>query len=257
MSQPTSHVLPRPGGDLPVLRWHPAGLDTSPAAGVVLVQEIFGVTDYIRTRAADLARAGYTVDVPVLFFRESSEPVPEDAPDLLERGLALAAATDWDTAVADTRATVARLSRDLAAAGPDSPPVTLLGFCYGGGLAYAAAAETAETPAPREPAEHTEPPASALVSYYGSALPALTAEPTLRVERPSLHHFGTADAYVPLEAVRAIRERVTAARAPVEFHLYDGAGHAFDNPIPRFHHARASAEAWRRTLVFLDRVRTA
>ncbi len=238
MSQPASFLLPRPDGDLPVLRWSPAAGEQG-AGGIVLAHEIFGAGSYIRSRAADLARAGFVVDVPVLFFRESSQAVPADAPDLLERGMALAAATDWDTAVGDLCATAEHLSLDTAG------PVTLLGFCYGGGLAYASTAADAASGAGA---------VSALVSYYGSALPTLTH---LEVDVPSLHHFGTADAYIPLDQARAIEEHVRAVRSPVEFDYYEGAGHAFDNPLPLFHHPEASAAAWERTLAFLHRAGTA
>lgn len=250
MSQPTSFLLPRSDGELPVLRWRP-GPGRENGAGIVLVQEIFGVTDYICSRAADLAGAGYTVDVPVLFFRETSQAVPDDDPDLLERGMALAAATDWTTAVADVNATAEHLSLDLSAAehadDADSPaaPIALVGFCYGGGLAYAAAAADQASAAPT---------VTALVSYYGSALPTLD---DLSVDLPSLHHFGTADSYIPMELVRTIQRRVTSVSAPVDFHLYEGAGHAFDNPLPTFHDAGASEQAWARTLEFLERALTA
>ncbi|NCD21080.1 MAG: dienelactone hydrolase family protein, partial [Actinobacteria bacterium] len=69
----------------------------------------------------------------------------------------------------------------------------------------------------------------------------------------SLHHFGTADAWIPMDVVTQIRDAVTAGRDDVEFELYDGANHAFDNPHPLFHHAEASAVAWERTLAFLAR----
>ena len=70
---------------------------------------------------------------------------------------------------------------------------------------------------------------------------------------PSLHHFGTADAFIPLDQVTRIREAVTAGgtREQVRFELHDGAGHAFDNPHPALHHAPASEAAWQQTLGFL------
>ena len=118
----------------------------------------------------------------------------------------------------------------------------LLGFCYGGGLAVSAtAAAAAEGRAP-----------AALISYYGSALPTLL-DRAAGIEVPSLHHFGTADAFIPLEQVTEIRRAVTAdgSREQVRFHLHDGAGHAFDNPHPGLHHAQAAEAAWEQTTAFL------
>ena len=73
---------------------------------------------------------------------------------------------------------------------------------------------------------------------------------------PSLHVFGTADAYIPLETVEKVRDAVTAGgtRPQVRFELHDDAGHAFDNPHPMFHHAEASAAAWAQAEAFLAEV---
>jgi carboxymethylenebutenolidase len=71
-----------------------------------------------------------------------------------------------------------------------------------------------------------------------------------QIEAPSLHHFGTADAYVTAETQRAIRQAVTGRGG--RFETYDGAGHAFDNPDPAFHHAAASTAAWDTTVRFLS-----
>ena len=113
----------------------------------------------------------------------------------------------------------------------------MLGFCFGGGLAFAVAARAEAKP-------------DVLVSYYGSALPDLLAlAPQVTV--PSLHHFGEADAYIPLDTVREIERAVTATNDAVTFETYAGAGHAFDNPSPMFHHAEASQAAWATTTAWL------
>lgn len=221
-------TVPTGDGDLPVHRWLPPS-GTGP--GILLLQEIFGVSGYIRSRATELAAAGYVVYAPELYWRlEDGEP-DEDAPDVLERGVALAGQLPWPDALRDARTALTA----LRAAPEVSGPVAVVGFCYGGGLGFALAAQDAP---------------DALVSYYGSALPTLLdLAPQVRV--PSLHHFGTADAYIPLDVVTQIRGAVQHDGAHVEFELYDGAGHAFDNPSPMFHHAAASAAAWPRTLRFL------
>ena len=207
-------------------------------AGLVLVQEIFGVSSYIRRRAADLAGLGYTVAVPKLYWRHAGEPggdvVADDDQDALAHGMALMQATDWDTAVREVRASIAAL-RDHPGTGGR---VGVIGFCYGGGLAYAAAAtgEGGEVP-------------DALVSYYGSALP--TVVDSLPVPSVAqLHHFGDADAYISDETVRHIDE-VVCTGPDTQVHLWPGAGHAFDNPLPLFHHPAASEGAWRVTREWL------
>ncbi|WP_298887071.1 dienelactone hydrolase family protein [uncultured Serinicoccus sp.] len=224
MSTPDVITLPRPDGDLPVHRFRPA---EPSGAGIVLVQEIFGVSSYVRDRARDLAEQGYEVHVPELYWRIPDHEVDEGGEGMLERGMELMAATDWDDAVGDTLATVEHLRGELAGR------VGLVGFCYGGGVAFATAARTE---------------VDALVSYYGSALPQLL-ELAPQVTAPSLHHWGTEDAFIPRATVEEIERALD--RDGVEFVRHEGAGHAFDNPHPAFHHAEASAAAWPRTLAFL------
>lgn len=226
-------MVPRGDDELPVYRWVPE----NPRAGIVIVQEIFGVSSYIRDRAVDLAEAGYVVDVPALYFRLDDPVVADDDPNLLARGMDLMAATPWAQAVADLLAATEKLKADLPGLA-SSDRLGQVGFCYGGGVAYAATAAA-------ESAGNS--PVDALVSYYGSALPTLLDQ---HVAAPSLHHFGTADQFIPMDQVEQIEVHVEGPG--VQFHLYEGADHAFDNTLPAFHHAEAAALAWRRTLEFLS-----
>src|SRR5699024_8462682 len=181
----------------------------------------------IRHRAADLAKAGYVVYVPELYHRITDEPVGEED---LERGMELAGQLPWNEALTDARAALDALRTADAVTGG----VAIVGFCYGGGVAFNLAART-------------DP--DALVSYYGSGLPSLLSLAP-EVTAPTLHHFGTDDAYIVATTVEEIRQEVTGDER-TRFFTYDGAGHAFDNPSPLFHHPQASATAWQRTLDFL------
>ena len=238
----TTLPIPTDADDLPGLLWLPEDLD-QPVPGLVVLQEIFGLSSYMQQRCADLAARGYAVLAPQLFARLDPPVVGiEDGEDLqawLEDGMALTSRVPWERAEADAIAAIGALRAHGAV---DSERVGLVGFCYGGGLAFAAAASAAEE----------DRPVSALVSYYGSALPTLL-DRAAQVDVPSLHHFGTADAFIPLEQVERIREAVTAdgAREQVRFVLHEGAGHAFDNPHPGLHHAGAAEAAWQQTLGFL------
>jgi carboxymethylenebutenolidase len=200
--------------------------------GIVLFQEIFGVTDYIRSRAQDLADLGYVVLVPHLYGR-LGDPVVEEGGEGLPRAMALLEEVDWQLAVADGVDAVAALRAHPAVEGG----VGVLGFCFGGGMAFNVAAVA-------------DPKPDALVSYYGSALPGLLGLAP-EVTSPSLHHFGDSDAYIPLDTVRDIERAVTEGSDDVTFEVHPGAGHAFDNPSPMFHHAEASAAAWQQTTQWL------
>ena len=217
-------------GPMPGRLWlPPAGR----GPGLVLLQEIFGVSRYIQRRAADLAGAGYVVLAPELYWRLDPTPIDEAAPGALEQAYGRSQSLDWPTTVQDAVAAV----RQLKARAEVSGGTGVIGFCFGGGLAFNVAAVTA---------------VDALVSYYGSALPTLL-DLAPQVTAPSLHHFGTADDYLGPETVATIREAVTRGGTPVEFETYEGANHAFDNDVFMLHHPQASALAWQRTLSFLAR----
>lgn len=246
MTTPVEHSIPTPDGPLPGLLWLPAA--DSPAPGLVVFQEIFGLSEFVRSRCADLARMGYAVLAPAVYARvvdaDEEPPVVEAGGDgdFLQEAMELVGRLDWEQAVRDgVAARDALAAHDAVAA----DRVGLVGFCFGGGLAFNVAAEAARAGSP----------VAALVSYYGSALPNLLGLAD-DVTCPSLHHFGTEDAYIPMEQVEAIREAVTAGgtREQVRFELHEGADHAFDNPHPMFHHPQASARAWAQTEEFLAEV---
>lgn len=241
----TEIAIPTDAGQLPGLLWLPPG-GGDPVAGIVVLQEIFGLSDYILGRCRDLAEQGYAVLAPQLFARLDppidAMPEDEDPQAWIGAGMELAKALPWERAEADALAALEALRGRPEV---DSRRTALLGFCYGGGLAFSAAAAASRQG--RVPA--------ALVSFYGSALPGLL-ELAEDVTVPSLHIFGTADAFIPLESVERIREAVTAGgtREQIRFELYEGAGHAFDNPHPALHHPDAAPAAWLRTARFLAEV---
>lgn len=209
-------------GAMPAHLWLPA---SGRGPGVLLLQEIFGVSPYIERRAQDLAALGYVVLAPEVFWRLGVSAVA-NGPDMLEEAVGLLGRLDWDAAVADSGAALGALRTRPEVTGG----VGVVGFCFGGGLGYAVVAGS---------------PTDALVSFYGSALPDLVgAIPS--VPTPSLHHFGEADSYIPMDTVERIRESVSGG-GPVEFHTYPGAGHAFDNDDFVAHDPQASALAWQRT----------
>ncbi|OFE16203.1 carboxymethylenebutenolidase [Humibacillus sp. DSM 29435] len=219
-------------GAMPALLWLPP---SGSGPGIVLLQEIFGVTGYIQRRAAHLADLGYVVLAPQIYWRLGvTEPV--EGADALELGMGLVQRLDWDAAVADAVASVDWLRGNGEVIGG----VGVVGFCFGGGLGFMTAAALER----RDPAT----PAAALVSYYGSSLPELGD--SMQVAAPSLHHFGLADSYIDSDTVRAIEASVTRQPATT-FYTYEGADHAFDNDEMPLHHPAASSLAWERTSDFL------
>ncbi len=217
---------------MPAWLWTPA---SGNGPGTVLLQEIFGISAYIRRRAAALADAGYVVLAPELYWRLDGPdvtPMDESAPDAVETAMNRAMSLDWDTTVADSVAALEHL-RSLEEL---NGGVGIVGFCLGGGIGFNVAAMT-------------DP--DCLVSYYGSSIPHLL-ELAPQVTAPSLHHFGLNDDYIDAETVTRIRAAVTAENDRVKVDTYEGANHAFDNDDFYNWNAEASARAWRRTLDFLS-----
>ncbi|MGD7789044.1 dienelactone hydrolase family protein [Propionibacteriaceae bacterium Y1700] len=226
----TTTTIPTDAGAMPAHLFTPPNA-WGPRPGLVLVQEIFGVSDYIRARAADLAALGHVVCVPEFYWRLDPPPIDETSEDFLQVAMGLAGQVDWEAAVADGVAALQHLESLDATSG--KPGVA--GFCWGGGLAFNIAAVA-------------DP--SVLISWYGSALPSLL-DLAPQVTAPSLHHFGTEDAFIDSATVDRISRAVAGPHT--QFELYEGAGHAFDNPHPMFHHPAASAAAWQHTVDFLAR----
>ncbi|MFT4190429.1 MAG: dienelactone hydrolase family protein, partial [Comamonas sp.] len=112
--------------------------DGAPKGGVVVVQEIFGVNSHIRDVAGRYARAGYVAVAPALFERVQRGVELGYTPDDMKQGIALKAALESghaDAVLGDLQAAI-----DLAAA-RSGGKVGIVGYCYGGLLAWRAAAQ--------------------------------------------------------------------------------------------------------------------
>jgi len=198
-----------------------AGASGKRVGGLVILQEIFGVTDQLKSVARFYAREGFDTIVPALFDRvKPGTVVPFDTPD---RGREIMASVDKAGTMRDIAAAVERLG------GKD---VSVLGFCWGGGLALRSAGELALAGA---------------VSFYGTNLVALLANAP---KCPMLFHFGATDTHSTPEVIEAVRKAIPSA----ETHVYQ-AGHAFANDArPNMYVKNAAETAHARTLAFLRKV---
>ncbi len=204
--------------------------------GILLFQEIFGVNDNMRGLAGRLAEAGYVALVPDVFWRLQPHFESKDESGMGD-GMALVQQLDLELAMLDIQAAHAHL---LGLPECDGK-IGAVGFCLGGGLAFACAATSRVDG--RGP--------DCAVAYYGSHVNALLhlAE---RIECPVMYHYGTEDPWIPTEAVDAV-EAAVAGSPGVEFHRY-AAGHAFSNwDAPSMYRQDAADEAWARTLAFFAR----
>jgi carboxymethylenebutenolidase len=218
-----------PDGSFDMTVWLP---EAGHGPGVLLLQEIFGVSDYIRAVAADLAALGYVVAAPDLFWR--LKPGHDAAHD--ERGLTesleLGSRFDAERGVDDAEAAFRRL-----AGLPETGGLGIVGFCLGGTIAYFLAARAK---------------ADAVVSFYGSGVPG-AVDALDRIDAPILFHFGGSDPYIPRDDV-ALVEAGVRDRAHAEILVEEDAGHAFHNrKAPMFYNPAPAGRAWRRTEEFLAR----
>jgi carboxymethylenebutenolidase len=207
------------GHELDAYEVEPTG---KPWGALVVVQEIFGVNQHMRSVADRFAEEGFYAVVPALFDRV--EPNVELTDDGMQQGIALAQKININDAVKDVEAALQH------AAEKTGKPAGVVGYCYGGTLAWLSA--TRLSPA-------------AAVGYYGGQIVRF-AEENPRV--PVLLHFGNQDGHIPLADV----EKVHAAHPEVEICWYD-AGHAFNNDTRASYNAEAAKEAMARTLAFFNR----
>lgn len=194
--------------------------DTEPRGAIVVIQEIFGVNSHVRAVADDFAAQGYLAIAPALFDR--SEPGIEmgyDSADV-QRGIALKGAVGNDKALLDVAAAVAHGSR--------AGRVGVVGYCWGGLLAWLAAAKLDGL--------------AAAVTYYGGGMP---DQASLTPKVPVLAHFGDKDQSIPMAGV----EKFRAAQPGVELHVY-AAGHGFNCDQRGAYDAASARLARERTLAF-------
>lgn len=209
-------LLAADGHQLSAYLVKPAG---KPRGAVVVVQEIFGVNSHIRRVAEQYAAEGYLAIAPAMFDRlQRGVDLGYDAAGL-QAGIDLMMKATDEGAVADLNAAIDAVSH--------GGKVGLVGFCWGGRLAYLAGCRTN---------------IAAGVAYYGGGLTQLLAE-TPRC--PMLFHFGEHDSHIPLSDVELVRNAFPQAT----YHLYP-AGHGF-NCTDRSDFDPASARlAFERTIEF-------
>src|SRR5215217_5180302 len=189
--------------------------------GVVVAQEMYGLNSYLRSVCDFYAAHGYLAIAPALYDRRERGLV--FAYDKHDHDRAQHLYKNWNLehALDDLEA-----ARDAVATAGN---VGLVGFCWGGSLAWLAACR-------RDYA--------CTVAYYGSMMPDFATE---QPRCPVIAHIGHEDATLPPERIAAFR----ASRPEVPVYIYAGAQHGFDNEDrhPR-HHPEACRIARERTLAF-------
>ena len=190
-------------------------------AGLVVIQEIFGVNVHIGEVCDGFAADGYTALAPALFDRaERGVELGYEADDMA-RGREIRGQVSWDDAVLDVE-TAAKALASL-------PKVGIVGYCWGGSMAWLGACRL---------------DFKCAVGYYGGQIIEFVEE---NPSCPTMLHFGETDANIPLDDVEAIG----ATHPGVPIHVYEGAGHGFSCDHRGSFNAEATATARQRTLAFM------
>lgn len=207
----TRHLLPVEGGRLPLTIARSGGR----GAAVVVMPSAFGIGPDLEAQMGELAGDATVVVAFDPFFRGDAGLAPYDD---MARVMARLQALDRERAHGDLRAAL-----DWAGSQAGGLPVVVLGICFGGPYALRAAADGA---------------AQGVVTWHGTRMEGSLAR-AAEMRCPMRLHFGSADPFVPAQAVEALRTAF-AGRDDVRIVVHEGATHGFSHrAAPRAYDARA------------------
>lgn len=189
-------------------------------ATVIVLQEIFGITDHIKDVCKQYAAHGYLAIAPALFDRIKKNIVLDYSS--FAEGRDYKMQLQDEQVLLDIAASAATAENDLK--------VAVIGFCFGGALSYLAS---------------TRLNLNCAISYYGGGI----AEKYINQNPlcPIMYHFGALDPIIPSTDVAAIQSNHPEG----VFHIYEDAGHGFNCSDRRDYHSESAKIAFARSLEFL------
>ena len=199
---------------------------------VLVVQEIFGVHEYIRDVCRRLAKLGYLAVAPELYFRQGNPATISDIPTLMRT---IVAKVPDAQVMADLDATAGW----AASHGGDPARLAITGFCWGGRIAWLYAAHA--------------PGLKAAVAWYGRLVGEATANTPLfpidvigALKAPVLGLYGGADPSIPLESIERMRSALKGAKVATDIVVYPDAPHAFHADYRPSYREDAAKDGWHR-----------
>ncbi|HEY1899380.1 MAG TPA: dienelactone hydrolase family protein [Steroidobacteraceae bacterium] len=213
-------LMARDGHEFSAWLAAPAG---KPRGAVLVIQEIFGVNAHIRAVTDSYAAEGYVAIAPAVFDRVRKGIELGYTPETMKEGFGYVQQLRPEKTLLDLAAAIAVVKH--------AGRVGVVGFCWGGKMAYISACEL---------------PVACGVAYYGGGI----AKELAKTPRcPMLYHFGGNDTHIPQSDIDQIR----AADKQGTFHIYPGAEHGFNCDMRASFNAEAAQLARQRTLAFLAR----
>ena len=196
---------------------------TSSKGGIVVLQEIFGVNDHIRTVCDRFSKAGYTTIAPALYDRSSKKNVQLSYSKTdIGLGRKLREEFDWNGTILDIQSAVKVLQES-------APNIGVVGYCWGGTMAFLSATRLQIQ--------------AAVVYYGGQIMPYVKEHPTC----PLMMHFGDKDLSIPKKDVQTLRDTHPQAK----IYTYD-ADHGFNCDQRSQFNNKAATTAYTRTLHFFS-----
>lgn len=206
---------------------------------VLVVHEWWGLNDYARTRAKQLAALGFVAFAVDMYGEGHVATHPDEAGKLASQVM-----NDWPSARAKLEAAMARLAEHSAV---DAERIAAIGYCFGGGVVLNMALAGM--------------PIEAAISFHGSPTQA-TATPQAFEGIVEIHN-GAEDPLVAEDALQSMVQTLAAQGADIRVVNYPGATHGFSNPsadsvaaqysLPLGYDAAADAASWQSALLALDR----
>jgi carboxymethylenebutenolidase len=228
------------GFKMPAYRAMPSGKTGLPV--VLVIQEIFGVHEYIADTARRFARAGYMAIAPELFARQGD---PTEYGEMARLISEVVSKVPDAQVMGDLDACVAW----AAANGGNADKVGITGFCWGGRITWLYAAHN--------------PKLKAGVAWYGrlvgqasAVTPRHPVDVAGQLAAPVLGLYGSADTGIPLDTVDRMRAALasgSAAAKASEFVVYPDAPHAFHADYRPSFRAEPAADGWQRALAWFRR----
>jgi carboxymethylenebutenolidase len=197
-----------------------------PIAGLVVVQEAFGVNSHIRSVADGFAKDGFLAVAPALFDRVQRGAEFTYTSEDMQKGMALIRQGDTGDRVKDMAAALQYARRETG------KKAGVIGYCLGGSMAWLAA---------------TRLDPDAAVGYYGGQITAYAEE---QPKAPIMLHFGEQDTHIPKAEIDS---KVHAAHPEVPIYWYAGAGHGFNCNDRASYNPEAAQLARERSLAFLKK----
>ena len=225
--------IPVADGEIPGYYARPAGDGTYPT--ILVIQEIFGVHEYIRDVCRRLAHAGYFAVAPALFAREGDVSTISDISTIIKQVVSKVpdaqVMSDLDQTVAWARQT----------GHADVDKLGINGFCWGGRISWLYA-------------EHN-PKLQAAVAWYGPLAGATTpntpsqpADHAAALHAPVLGLYGGADDKITPQHIEQMRQAVKTAGKTADFIVYPGAPHGFHADYRPSYRPEAAEDGWKHML---------